>query len=60
MYTYRTYKHSFQEILISERLYSAADRDRCTYLQPSIGVRSGIPVGKLGEGLKKLKGMAIP
>lgn len=34
---------------------SAADRDRCKYLQPTIGLRSGTP----REGLKKLKGMAI-
>jgi hypothetical protein len=39
---------------------SAADWDRCRYLQPTIGLRSGMTMKELGEGLKELKGIGTP
>ena len=38
----------------------AADWNRCRYLQLIIGLRSGIAMKELGEGLKELKGIATP
>ena len=35
----------------------AADWDRCIYLQPTIGLRSGIPMEEWEEELKGLKGL---
>jgi hypothetical protein len=46
--------------LFSERLYTAADCDRCKYPQPCIGLRSGTSMEELGQALKELKGMATP
>ena len=45
--------------LSSERLFLAADSDRCRYPQESMGNRLGTPMEELGEGLKELKGMSI-
>ena len=42
-------------IASSERLYPADKWDRCRYLQPKIGRRSGNPMEELGERLKTLK-----
>lgn len=37
---------------------SAADRDRCKYLQPTIEVRLGTSMEEFGIGMKELKGIA--
>jgi hypothetical protein len=43
----------------SESLYQHLT-DRCRYSQPSIALRSRDPYGRVGEGLKELKGIAAP
>ena len=34
--------------------------DRCRYIHPTNGLKSGTSVVELGEGLKKLKAIATP
>jgi hypothetical protein len=46
--------------VFSERLYPAADWNRCRDPQLSIGQRSLTPIEKSGKGLKVLRGMATP
>jgi hypothetical protein len=38
----------------------ATNWDKCRYLQPTIGLRSGSNMEALGEGLKELKEVATP
>jgi hypothetical protein len=41
-------------------LGAKSDQYRCGCTQPNIGMNTGIPMEKLGQGLKKKKGFVSP
>jgi hypothetical protein len=46
--------------LFPERFYQHLTNTDGRYSQTAIGLRPGDPMEELGEGLKELKGIAIP
>lgn len=54
---------SYRQDLVMAVLWEAllaANWEQCRYLQPTTGLRSGLPIGDLGEGFKALKNIATP